>query len=389
MKKAVVIGGSNGIGLAITNQLIKKGFFVSILDIKVPDDNSLYDKSLYEYHYIDLLNLDVFDLEIFKNDEEVQLLMITAGFGRVAPFESLSITEIRNMMQVNASATIQILRFFYDRIRSDKDFYTGVMVSIAGIVSSPLFSVYAASKAALNRMIESVNIELEEAGVSNRILNVSPGSIKGTAFNGGKNDLSLTSSLAEEIIANFLNRQELFIPQYEEVFHSVIDRYKHDEHQFGIDSYQYKMASGRLNAENRKTIIGYLSGTFDLFHMGHLNLLKRAKAQCDYLIVGVHPNAAHKGKKTYISFEERLEIVQSIKYVDKAIESLPEDNEVWNLYHYDKLFVGSDYKGTDRFNAYEKYFEDKGVEIVYFPYTKGTSSTQLRQLIADEIGEEK
>lgn len=62
MKKAVVIGGSNGIGLAITNQLIKKGFFVSILDIKVPDDNSLYDKSLYEYHYIDLLNLDVFDL---------------------------------------------------------------------------------------------------------------------------------------------------------------------------------------------------------------------------------------------------------------------------------------------------------------------------------------
>lgn len=389
MKKAVVIGGSNGIGLAITNQLIKKGFFVSILDIKVPDDNSLYDKSLYEYHYIDLLNLDVFDLEIFKNDEEVQLLMITAGFGRVAPFESLSITEIRNMMQVNASATIQILRFFYDRIRSDKDFYTGVMVSIAGIVSSPLFSVYAASKAALNRMIESVNIELEEAGVSNRILNVSPGSIKGTAFNGGKNDLSLTSSLAEEIIANFLNRQELFIPQYEEVFHSVIDRYKHDEHQFGIDSYQYKMASGRLNAENRKTVVGYLSGTFDLFHMGHLNLLKRAKAQCDYLIVGVHPNAAHKGKKTYISFEERLEIVQSIKYVDKAIESLPEDNEVWNLYHYDKLFVGSDYKGTDRFNAYEKYFEDKGVEIVYFPYTKGTSSTQLRQLIADEIGEEK
>ncbi|MCY7191372.1 glycerol-3-phosphate cytidylyltransferase, partial [Streptococcus gallolyticus subsp. gallolyticus] len=69
---------------------------------------------------------------------------------------------------------------------------------------------------------------------------------------------------------------------------------------------------------------------------------------------------------------------------DKAIESLPEDNEVWNIYHYDKLFVGSDYKGTDRFKAYEKYFEDKGVEIVYFPYTKGTSSTQLRQLIADE-----
>ncbi len=385
MKKAVVIGGSNGIGLAITNQLIEKGYFVYILDIKTPNENDIFDRNSYEYYFLDLLSLDVFDLEKFKNDKDVEVLMLTAGFGRVAPFEALSITEIHNMMQVNAISTIKILKYFYDRINCDKDFYTGVMVSIAGIVSSPLFSVYAASKAALNRMIESVNIELEEAGRFNRILNVSPGSIKGTAFNGGKTDLSLTSKLAEEIVSHFMDKDDLFIPDYDEVFHSVIDRYKKDEHQFGIESYQYKMASGRLNADNRKTKIGYLSGTFDLFHMGHLNLLKRAKAQCDYLIVGVHPNAAHKGKKTYISFEERLEIVQSIKYVDKAIESLPEDNEVWNLYHYDKLFVGSDYKGTDRFNTYEKYFEDKGVEIVYFPYTKGTSSTQLRQLIADEI----
>ena len=384
MKKAVVVGGSNGIGLAITNQLIKKGYFVNILDIKMPDENLIYDKALYEYHFIDLLHLDVFDLEKLKNDREVEVLMLTAGFGRVAPFEALSVIEIQNIMQVNASSTIQILKYFYDRIKSDKDFYTGVMVSIAGIVSSPLFSVYAASKAALNRMIESVNIELEEEGGYNRILNISPGSIKGTAFNGGKTDLTLTSNLAEEIVEHFMNKDVLFIPEYDEVFHSVIDRYKKDEHQFGVESYQYKMASGRLNVEKRKMIIGYLSGTFDLFHMGHLNLLKRAKEQCDYLIVGVHPNAAHKGKKTYISFKERLEIVQSIKYVDRAIESLPEDNEVWNIYHYDKLFVGSDYKGTDRFKAYEKYFEDKGVEIVYFPNTKGTSSTQLRQLIASE-----
>lgn len=384
MKKAVVIGGSNGIGLAITNRLIEKGYFVYVLDIKVPNENDICNRDSYEYHFIDLLHLDVFDLEKLKNNSEVEVLMLTAGFGRVAPFEALSVTEIQNMMQVNASSTIQILKYFYDRINCDKDFYTGVMVSIAGIVSSPLFSVYAASKAALNRMIESVNVELEEKGISNRILNVSPGSIKGTAFNGGKTDLTSTSNLAGEIVEHFMNKDVLFIPEYDEIFHSVIDRYKKDEHQFGVESYQYKMASGRLNAEKRKMIIGYLSGTFDLFHMGHLNLLKRAKEQCDYLIVGVHPNAAHKGKKTYISFEERLEIVQSIKYVDKAIESLPEDNEVWNIYHYDKLFVGSDYKGTDRFKAYEKYFEEKGVEIVYFPYTKGTSSTQLRQLIADE-----
>lgn len=222
----MVIGGSNGIGLAITNRLIEKGYFVYILDIKTPNENDICDRNSYEYYFLDLLSLDVFDLEKFKNDKDVEVLMLTAGFGRVAPFEALSITEIHNMMQVNAISTIQILKYFYDRINCDKDFYTGVMVSIAGIVSSPLFSVYAASKAALNRMIESVNIELEEAGRFNRILNVSPGSIKGTAFNGGKTDLSLTSKLAEEIVSHFMDKDDLFIPDYDEVFHSVIDRYK-------------------------------------------------------------------------------------------------------------------------------------------------------------------
>lgn len=136
MKKAIIIGGSNGIGLAIVNQLIAKGYFVHILDIKTPNENDICDRDSYEYCFIDLLNLDVFDLEKFKNDKDVEVLMLTAGFGRVAPFEALSITEIHNMMQINATSSIQILKYFY----------TGVMVFIAGIVSSPLFSVYAASK---------------------------------------------------------------------------------------------------------------------------------------------------------------------------------------------------------------------------------------------------
>lgn len=100
-----------------------------------------------------------------------------------------------------------------------------------------------------------------------------------------------------------------------------------------------------------------MSGTFDLFHVGHLNSLRRAKEQCDYLIVGVHPNASHKGKKTFISFQERLDIIASISYVDKAVESFPEDSDAWNIYHYDKLFVGSDYKGTERFKNYERVRE--------------------------------
>ena len=95
----------------------------------------------------------------------------------------------------------------------------------------------------------------------------------------------------------------------------------------------------------------------------------------------MHKDALHKGKETFISFEERLEIVQSVKYVDKAIMSEREDCDVYlkGIVKYDYLFVGSDYKGTERFERYEKLFVDKDVKIIYFPYTKCTSSTQLRE----------
>ena len=131
----------------------------------------------------------------------------------------------------------------------------------------------------------------------------------------------------------------------------------------------------------KKYKIGYTTGVYDMFHIGHLNIIQRAKEQCDYLIVGVHKSGAWKGKETFIPFEERRQIVESVKYVDKAIESFPEDCDAYDVYHYNKLFVGDDYKGTERFRRYEEYFKDKGVEIVYFSYTKGTSSTQLRNAI--------
>ena len=132
--------------------------------------------------------------------------------------------------------------------------------------------------------------------------------------------------------------------------------------------------------------IGYLSGTFDLFHIGHLNLIRRAKEQCDFLIVAVHDSGKWKGKETFIPFEERKEIVGACRYVDQVVDSPVEDSDAWELYHFDKLFVGSDYKGTERFNRYEEFFKDKGVEIVYFPYTQSTSSTQIRALVNAPLG---
>ena len=378
MKKAAVIGGSNGIGLAVVQRLMGEGYHVRILDVCPPAQL----RGDYDYLACDLLELDQDLIKSVAADEELELLMVTAGIGRVADFEYLHPAEIDKLMRIDAVSTIQIFRLFYERIRSDRPFYSGVVASIAGLVSSPMFSVYAAAKAAVCRFVESVNIELEAAGVTNRILNVSPLSVKGTRFNGGENAPELLMELAQGIVDRLHASAELYLPQEEKEL-EIIQRYQNDPHEYGLHSYRYKKDSGRVQNE-RKVKIGYLSGTFDLFHVGHLNLLKRAKAQCDYLIVGVHDSGAWKGKETFISLEERKAIVGACRYVDKVVDSCREDSEAWELWHYDRLFVGSDYKGSERFRKYEEYFADKGVEIVYFPYTQGTSSTQLRSRIKDE-----
>ena len=127
--------------------------------------------------------------------------------------------------------------------------------------------------------------------------------------------------------------------------------------------------------------IGYMSGTFDLFHIGHLNILRKARAHCDFLIVGVHESGAWKGKETFIPFEERLDIVGAIKYVDQAVKSYLEDIDAIEKHGISKLFVGSDYVGSNRFERYEKICSGSNVEIVYFSYTSSTSSSQLRSAL--------
>ncbi|MCT4624916.1 MAG: adenylyltransferase/cytidyltransferase family protein [Schleiferiaceae bacterium] len=130
--------------------------------------------------------------------------------------------------------------------------------------------------------------------------------------------------------------------------------------------------------------IGYTTGVFDLFHIGHLNLLKNAKGLCDKLIVGVTTDelVSYKGKKAVIPFEERLEIVRNIKYVDAVIPQESMDKmENWRKLKYDIMFVGDDWHNTPKWEDFERQFNEVGVKIVFFPYTKGTSSTLINSTL--------
>lgn len=134
----------------------------------------------------------------------------------------------------------------------------------------------------------------------------------------------------------------------------------------------------------KKYKIGYTTGVFDMFHIGHLNILKNAKEQCDYLIVGVSTDelVSYKNKTVIIPHDERMKIVESIRYVDKVVPQINMDKKgAWDKYKFDVMFVGSDWKGTDKWNEFEKEFKRIGVDIVYFPYTQGTSSTKLRETL--------
>jgi glycerol-3-phosphate cytidylyltransferase len=374
-KIALIVGGSNGIGLSISIGLLERGYSkIYILDCVKPERE--FDEKVIFVQF----NLLDNDYSVLNEFNDINSLIITSGFGRIAPFEEIYEQEMINCFYVNTIAVSRILKHFYLKLLNE-DLLCIVMGSIAGFISSPLFAVYGASKAAVCKLIESINIELEKRGSINRILNVSPGSIGGTKFNGQKTtDLDQLKVLADNIIENMNHRKLLYIPDNECIFEKILISYQKDPHTFGLESYEYKQKSGRKNSI-RQLKIGYLSGTFDLFHVGHLNILRKAKQYCDFLVVGVHKDALHKGKQTFIPFEERLDIVKNIKYVDKVIPSYTEDMDAYNEIGYDFLFVGSDYEGTDRFKRYEEYFKDKNVEIIYFPYTQGTSSTQLRTVI--------
>lgn len=247
MKRLLVIGGANGIGLSIATEIAEKEdceivYIVDRVDVAPENMNSKFKVFLFD--------LTSEDYSFFNQFKDIDSLMITAGFGELSLFKDVSEHYITMSFAVNCIAPIRIVHHFMNKLQNDRDFYCGIMVSVAGFVSSPFFAVYGATKASLKIFIESVNVELEKNGSYNKILNVSAGSFQGTSFNGGKTDLSLLRPIAAEIIHNLEIKNDLLIFQYEEIFKNVLERYHNDFRAEGRRSFDYKLQSGRVKGSN-------------------------------------------------------------------------------------------------------------------------------------------
>ena len=156
--------------------------------------------------------------------------------------------------------------------------------------------------------------------------------------------------------------------------------------------WEYISKTDKKRVQVPKKIIGFTTGVFDMFHIGHLHLLKKAKNRCDYLIVGISTDElveSYKRKKPIIPFEHRLEIVSALKFVDEVV-AVTHRNKYQSFLDvgYDVLFVGDDWKGSEIFNDLEKQLQNHGARIEYFPYTKEVSSTKFRNILQDIYDDE-
>lgn len=234
MKRVLIVGGTSGIGLSIA--------------LNIADADKIYilgrtEPKIQLPNHVEHVGFNLLDFEtsFFNQYADIDALIYCAGIGEVKSFDNISEDEILNIFNVNTLGFFKIVNHYKSKIYSREKFHCAVIGSIAGFVSSPLFSVYAASKASIRSFVESVNVEVEMMGYPNTILHVAPGYIKGTGFYGQDNDLSLLKELTQEILDSLENNLDLFIPNYEGVYKSVMERYQEDFRKFGKDSYTYKI----------------------------------------------------------------------------------------------------------------------------------------------------
>lgn len=242
IKRILIVGGANGIGLSIATELAARASTEKVYVVDKVAMAEEFSNAKIESFQFDLTSEDY---SLFNLFTDIDALMITAGFGRLALFKDVPEQHIIDSFNVNTLPVLRLIKRFYGKLEGEEDFYCGVMDSISGWMSSPFFAVYGATKAALKIFIESVNVELKKGGSHNVILNVSPGTINGTSFYGKENNLEALHELSCDIIQHLEAKDDLFIPKYKEVFKEVLQRYHDDFRKEGEHSYDYKMNSNR------------------------------------------------------------------------------------------------------------------------------------------------
>lgn len=242
IKRILIVGGANGIGLSIATELATRASTEKVYVVDKVALAEVYTHSKIESFQFDLTTENY---SFFDRFTDIDAMMVTAGFGRLALFKDVSEQHIIDSFNVNTIPVMRLIKRFYTKLEGKEDFYCGVMDSIAGWMSSPFFAVYGATKAALKIFIESVNVELKKGGSQNVILNISPGTIKGTSFYGKENDLDALRDLSCEIIHHLEAKDDVFIPKYDEIFKDVLQRYHNNFRKEGEHSYDYKLNSKR------------------------------------------------------------------------------------------------------------------------------------------------
>jgi short-subunit dehydrogenase len=240
-----VFGGSHGLGLATAKILSENGYTVEIVGRDFSLAKGVFAEGSVEGGKVRFIRHDLLTdclEELFKKvSERPRAVFYTAGIGKLEHFYDTDVSFIRACYAVNTEIPTIIIRNYFSRIFNDDQFRLGCVTSISGQLVSPLFSVYAASKAAISRLIESINVEIQAAGRSNFITDFCPGHFSGSSFSGGETDLSGLTEISRKLVDATFSSTRIFIPDYEDVYLSVINEYHQDRESFGLKSYAHKM----------------------------------------------------------------------------------------------------------------------------------------------------
>lgn len=320
-----------------------------------------------------------FDFEKFIDtleSAELDVIINCVGIGRIMDFGNTKRADLESDFVVNAEFPAQVF-FNINRFRSLK--FALNFSSVSADLPSPLFASYSASKAYISKVIETINAENFIAKNDVIITDAHLFNFKSSRnFSGGNNESTADDiSRVKKAIDAMFERKAVY---YEAAFTDVLKKKVESPQEFITKSFGDKF--DRMKLFSSKSKVGYLTGSFDAMHFGHINLIRRASKMCDKLIIGIHESGERKNVDFLHSLSERIENLKSLRFVTDVVITSGEDDKDWELVKYDTLFVGSDYQGTQRFKKYEITLKGKS-NIVYLPRTEGVSSTQIRKKISE------